>query len=535
MPAQPGGPGGWKVFEKFWLLSYVVKQRDRTYLATPFGLPRLSPVLDDLTIQLGHLLGINPEEQPNSPLEYNAYMDALKFVWNKWGLVNAVLPHAAFCPVPANVSAAALKKGRLREFSVEYVLANSLGVNCFWQSMKTAGSTAIERGARGRFEPGSFWDLLRRRILPEFEKKGPKRMRTYGKQTPQSAIPWPMPLFTMPALPSLAYAEFSTCRAYKDYELFSQIGKGSFGDVFLGKHKGTGEEVVAKIVNAGRVHGGDSVQHEVYNLYTCQSDNVIRLLDAYADPFFAVLIMERMRGDVAKMLLERPGGVVSKAVAVRLLASVSRALAYIHGVGVMHRDLTDKNVLVDHTSRPNAEMKPGDLAVIKLADFGKATTLLSASDQALTVRLTACCAAGHAEPPECLFRQGTRWQKGAEIDSQPSRCTYTETVDIWAVGVLFLLLLKARPITGSTPSERARAMIRVFGAVPRALAHRLRWSVHDSYVSDRRDMQHLHHKGEDQWTRFMIPVAFSMCRYDPEARSRAVPLVAAFEEMSTAR
>ena len=48
-------------------------------------------------------------------------------------------------------------------------------------------------------------------------------------------------------------------------------------------------------------------------------------------------------------------------------------------------------------------------------------------------------------------------------------------------------------------------------------------------------MQHLHHKGEDQWTRFMIPVVFSMCRYDPEARSRAVPLVAAFEEMSTAR
>ncbi len=128
-----------------------------------------------------------------------------------------------------------------------------------------------------------------------------------------------------------------------------------------------------------------------------------------ADKIFVV--MELIQGgELFEYLLDR--GPLPEAAAVHIMRQVMSAIAYLHSQGVVHRDLKAENLLVVDPTE--------DFPTVKLIDFGFATILR------------------HNLTGSFL---GTGGYLAPEIRQQR---LYSESVDIWACGVLLYLLLSCR-------------------------------------------------------------------------------------------
>lgn len=90
-----------------------------------------------------------------------------------------------------------------------------------------------------------------------------------------------------------------------------------------------------------------------------------------------------------------------------------RAIAYIHALGVCHRDIKPQNLLVDPASH-----------VLKLCDFGSAKMLAPGESN------IAYICSRYYRAPELIF--------GAT--------EYTSAIDIWSVGCVLAELIIGRPL-----------------------------------------------------------------------------------------
>ena len=147
-------------------------------------------------------------------------------------------------------------------------------------------------------------------------------------------------------------------------------------------------------------------------------------------------------------------GPYSEADAARLVREVASALAYLHGIGVVHADLKPENLML---STPNR----GD-AVVKLVDFGSAVVVRKKEDdedynyenlenspeyietyETITQTPAYC-------PPESFQKDNGRRRR-----PHPSH-------DMWSLGlILYIMLTGVHPydLTGDAPEEHVEARI----------------------------------------------------------------------------
>ena len=150
------------------------------------------------------------------------------------------------------------------------------------------------------------------------------------------------------------------------WDLFDEVqmlGKGNFTKVKEIEHLETRERFAAKIV--GKVNN-DMVAmiREVRILSILQHPNIVRLHAAYETPSNVYLIMELADGGE----LIRIGATrYSEGVAVRHTRTICEAIAYMHGAGVVHRDLKPDNVMLGAPNR----------STIKIIDMGLSRPLSS--------------------------------------------------------------------------------------------------------------------------------------------------------------
>ncbi|MCE5267061.1 MAG: serine/threonine protein kinase [Planctomycetaceae bacterium] len=162
-------------------------------------------------------------------------------------------------------------------------------------------------------------------------------------------------------------------RDFGPYELIREIGRGGMGVVYEARQKGLDRSVAVKMILAGHLASPELVrrfQAEAKAAARLRHSNIVHIHEVgqfNGQDFFA---MEYIAG---QSLAERvAAGPTDPAIAVRLVATVARAVEHLHQQAIIHRDLKPSNILIDAEGQPY------------VTDFGLAKVFLPGSDATAT-------------------------------------------------------------------------------------------------------------------------------------------------------
>ena len=145
------------------------------------------------------------------------------------------------------------------------------------------------------------------------------------------------------------------------FELGEVAGSGGMGAVHRAVDRATGESVAVKVLREVASEHGDRFGREIRVLAQLRHPGIVRYIaDGKTAAGMQWLAMEWLDGEPLGHRVRRTGIAASEAVA--LVRRVGEALGAAHDRGVVHRDVKPSNLFVVR----------GDLARVKLLDFGVA-------------------------------------------------------------------------------------------------------------------------------------------------------------------
>ncbi|KAF7332230.1 Kinase-like protein [Mycena kentingensis (nom. inval.)] len=148
-----------------------------------------------------------------------------------------------------------------------------------------------------------------------------------------------------------------------DFRTLKVIGKGAFGEVRLVQKQDTGKVYAMKLLQKEEMLKKDQLAHvraERDVLAESVSDWIVQLYYSFQDSVWLYLVMEFVPGgDLMTMLIKYD--TFSEDVTRFYMAECVLAIAAVHDLGFIHRDIKPDNILID---------KGGH---VKLSDFGLST------------------------------------------------------------------------------------------------------------------------------------------------------------------
>jgi len=215
------------------------------------------------------------------------------------------------------------------------------------------------------------------------------------------------------------------------YDTEKELGKGSFGTVYLVRHrlqKKADNQIirVCKVISKETAHKAgtppDKVREEFAVLKKLDHPNVLRVFEDFEDESNFYLIMEPCHGGNLQDLVKRlPAHLTQdprtyERWVVKVMQHTLSAIAYCHAKGVVHKDLKPENVMM--STPPNTPVE--DIHVV-VVDWGLAEVFMNPNDRSNVVSGT---------PP---FMAPEVWAGNA-----------SKSCDIWSCGVIVFFLLSGR-------------------------------------------------------------------------------------------
>lgn len=156
------------------------------------------------------------------------------------------------------------------------------------------------------------------------------------------------------------------------YELLREIGRGATSTVYLARDRTLGLELALKVLHPGAGSSQDNQRFfaEARAVARLRHPGVVAIYDL--DPSTRTLVMEHLPGGSLRdrLVAARPAGLPADQV-FTLARKLTATLAPMHAAGVVHGDITPRNILFRAADQP------------VLADFGSARVLgTPASDRA---------------------------------------------------------------------------------------------------------------------------------------------------------
>jgi tetratricopeptide (TPR) repeat protein/tRNA A-37 threonylcarbamoyl transferase component Bud32 len=136
------------------------------------------------------------------------------------------------------------------------------------------------------------------------------------------------------------------------------LGAGGMGVVYEAVHKETGEVVAIKTLRGqgASPHCLDAIRHEIRALRRLRHPGIVPVVDHGDQDGVPWMAMQRLRGrtlyDHIKSLWENQDTPPALGDMLTLMRRLCAPLAYLHGEGLVHRDLKPRNIFLQEDGRP---------------------------------------------------------------------------------------------------------------------------------------------------------------------------------------
>ena len=226
------------------------------------------------------------------------------------------------------------------------------------------------------------------------------------------------------------------------YEVQKKIGEGAYGKIYKVRNKQSGDIRAMKQVTKTKIQDMGKFQTEIKILSMLDHPNIVRLFEVIEDDKYYNLLEELCTG--GELLTRAQKTELKEKDIARIFYQIISGVAYIHGMGIAHRDLKLENILFS-TESP---MSP-----IKIIDFGFSVFMDKNNEKSKEDKKDKDNE--NTDPKKFGFRRlkskvGTLYYISPEI----IKGNYDEKCDIWACGViLYILLAGYPPFSGNTDKE----------------------------------------------------------------------------------
>ncbi len=147
-----------------------------------------------------------------------------------------------------------------------------------------------------------------------------------------------------------------------EYRLLRLLGRGAFGEVYLGEHIRHQTPVAIKLLNIRTTPNTDTTAYfirEARNMFRLKHSNIVQLLDFGIEESIPFLVMEYAPNGTLRQR-HPPGSLVSFPQIRSYVRQLASALQYAHDARLIHRDVKPQNMLL------------GERDQVLLGDFGVA-------------------------------------------------------------------------------------------------------------------------------------------------------------------
>ncbi|XP_010899397.2 serine/threonine-protein kinase Nek4 isoform X2 [Esox lucius] len=188
-----------------------------------------------------------------------------------------------------------------------------------------------------------------------------------------------------------------------DYIFIRVVGKGSYGEVNLVKHKTDRKQYVIKKLNLSTSSKRErrAAEQEAQLLSQLRHPNIVTYRESWEEDCQLYIVMGFCEGgDLYHRLKQQKGELLPERQVVEWFVQIAMALQYLHEKHILHRDLKTQNIFLTKTN------------IIKVGDLGIARVLENQNDMASTLI-------------------GTPYYMSPELFSNKP---YNHKSDVWALG-----------------------------------------------------------------------------------------------------
>ncbi|XP_075864526.1 serine/threonine-protein kinase Nek4 isoform X4 [Microcebus murinus] len=155
------------------------------------------------------------------------------------------------------------------------------------------------------------------------------------------------------------------------------VGRGSYGEVTLVKHRRDGRQYVIKKLNLQKASSRErrAAEQEAQLLSQLKHPNIVTYKESWegGDGLLYIVMGFCEGGDLYRKLKEQKGQLLPESQVVEWFVQIAMALQYLHEKHILHRDLKTQNVFLTRTN------------IIKVGDLGIARVLENHCDMASTL------------------------------------------------------------------------------------------------------------------------------------------------------
>jgi serine/threonine protein kinase len=233
------------------------------------------------------------------------------------------------------------------------------------------------------------------------------------------------------------------------YRIIKEIGKGSFGYVYLVEDiKNSNKRYALKRIHSNKLNESEyllkAFKLELEVMKKCECENSVQFVEFFQTTHFHNIVMELCEGDLDSILKFRETGFTEEELK-SILKQLNNVFKIMNKENIIHRDLKLKNILYIHPDSNNHSIldKEGPNFSEDLND-----RLSSYKKENIHIKLTDFGFSKVLEDDITSTKLGTPATMAPEIMMHTNK-GYTNKVDLWSIGVIsYQLLFKRLPFTG---------------------------------------------------------------------------------------